>query len=60
MNKNLKPCPSCSKEIANSATTCPHCGKSFTSLARIGLIVILAVIICWFLGAFRFIPLLFR
>ena len=30
MNDNLRACPSCNQEIAKSAQTCPHCGKTFT------------------------------
>ena len=50
MNPNLKACPACGREIAKSATTCPHCGKTMTSAARIGLILILALLLVFFLG----------
>lgn len=47
MKPKLKPCPTCSKEIAKSATTCPHCGKTFSSAARLGLIILLAGVVGW-------------
>jgi hypothetical protein len=50
MKKNLKPCPACQQTIAKSATTCPHCGKSMTSVARIGLIVILVLAVLFIFG----------
>ena len=50
MKTKLTPCQACGQSIAKSATTCPHCGKSSTSLARIGLLVLLTVIVVWLLG----------
>jgi len=50
MKTKLIPCKACGKSIAKSATTCPHCGKSSTSLSRIGLLALLVVLILWFMG----------
>jgi len=50
MNRKLKACPACGREIAKSATTCVHCGKTMTSAARLGLIVILALLVVFLLG----------
>ena len=47
MNSKLKPCLTCAKEIAKSATKCPHCGRSFSSAARLGLIVLVAGLVGW-------------
>jgi zinc-ribbon domain len=49
-NSNLRPCSACGENIYSGATTCPHCGKTFTSAARIGLIALLTIIILLFLG----------
>jgi len=29
-------CPDCGKEISDTAYTCPHCGKSFRAVVRLG------------------------
>lgn len=50
MKTKLIPCKACGKSIAKNAATCPYCGKSSTSLARIGLLALLVVLILWFLG----------
>lgn len=50
MKTKLIPCKVCGKSIAKGATTCPHCGKSSTSLARIGLLALLVLLILWFMG----------
>ena len=50
MNPKLKACPACGREIAKGATTCVHCGKTMTSAARLGLIVILALLLVFLLG----------
>ena len=50
MKSKLIPCKACGQFIARSATTCPHCGKSSTSLARIGLLALLILLILWFMG----------
>lgn len=45
----LKPCRECKKEVADNATTCPHCGcKSPVAnmevvLKGVGVLVVLAV-----------------
>ena len=44
-NPKLMACAACGQQIAKSATTCPHCGKSKTSLARIGLILLVVFIL---------------
>lgn len=54
MKKNLKPCPACGSEIAKSATTCPHCGKTMTSVERIILLALAAVLILFLLGGGRY------
>lgn len=38
----MKTCPSCSRELADNALTCPHCGHKFVN---IGAIVRAAIII---------------
>jgi hypothetical protein len=35
MKAKLIPCKSCGQSIAKSATTCPQCGKKFSSVAGI-------------------------
>lgn len=47
---SLHACSGCGKDIHIDATTCPHCGKTFTSAARIGLIVILTLLILFLLA----------
>ncbi|MEO5915611.1 MAG: hypothetical protein ABIS50_15360 [Luteolibacter sp.] len=47
MKSKLKACTACGGQIAKSATTCPHCGKSSTSVARIGLVIILTLLVVW-------------
>lgn len=48
VNRALKPCPTCGKEIAKSARTCPHCGKSFTTAGG----VFWAIVVGLILGGF--------
>jgi predicted amidophosphoribosyltransferase len=52
MNKNLKACGACGREIAKSASKCPHCGKAYTNFTRMFVLVVIAAIIGWifFLG----------
>lgn len=59
-NPKLRDCPTCGKDIAKSATKCVHCGKDFSSVQRMILLVILTVIMCWFFGFLDFIPMLFK
>jgi RNA polymerase subunit RPABC4/transcription elongation factor Spt4 len=50
VKSHLKPCKACGQPIAKAAATCPHCGKTTTSLARIGLLfvcVLLIMAISW-------------
>lgn len=47
MNPKLKACPACNREIAKAATTCPHCGKNFSTVARHGLIMLIAGLVGW-------------
>lgn len=47
MKAKLKLCPVCNREIATAATTCPHCGKNFSSAARLGLILLIAGLVGW-------------
>jgi hypothetical protein len=44
--------------ISKAATKCPQCGKTYTSLPRLVLLAVVAVFICWFLGAFEFLKYL--
>lgn len=46
----LKRCPTCKKEVAHGARTCPHCGKTFTTAGG----VFIAVIVALILGAIIF------
>lgn len=41
--KKLKPCSACGKMLASNATSCPHCGKRFTSAAGIVLAVLIGL-----------------
>lgn len=45
MKDELTPCKTCSKEIAKSATICPHCGAKI----KLNLIekIILFIIVSW-------------
>lgn len=49
MKNKLIPCKSCGQSIAKSATTCPHCGKKFTSVAGIFLACLLGLVVGWLL-----------
>ena len=45
MNKELTSCKTCSKEVAKSATVCPHCGaKLKLNLIEKGL---LFIVVSW-------------
>ena len=50
----MKTCPTCKKQIDDSARTCPNCGKTFTNSSGVFLAVILGVIlglgVLWFVG----------
>jgi len=58
MKTKLIPCKSCEAMISKAATKCPQCGKTYTSLPRLVLLAVVAVFICWFLGAFEFLKYL--
>lgn len=60
MKNNLMECKSCGAEISKSATKCPHCGQAYTNAGRILMLALIAIFVCWFLGAFRFLPFLFE
>lgn len=44
-NPNLKPCSACGKEMAKSARTCPHCGKTYTTLGGVFIAVIIGLLL---------------
>ena len=54
MKTKLIPCKACGRSIAKSAATCPHCGKSSTSLARIGLLAVLVLILLYLTGVGKY------
>lgn len=47
-NPNLKACDACGKDMAKGARTCPHCGKSYTSVGGVFIAVILGLILAGF------------
>jgi sensor domain CHASE-containing protein len=55
MKPQLIPCKSCGQSIARSAAKCPHCGKAFTSVARLILLGVLTILLVLFFGGGRFI-----
>lgn len=44
-NPNLKSCKACGKEMARSARTCPHCGKTYTTAGGIFIAIIIGLIL---------------
>jgi len=48
-NRQLTDCKACGKEIAISASKCPHCGAARTNAMRLLVLAILATIIGLFL-----------
>ena len=44
-NPNLKTCTACGKDMARSARTCPHCGKTYTTAGGVFLAIIIALIL---------------
>lgn len=42
---NLKTCAACGKEMAAGARTCPHCGKTYTTIGGIFIAIIIGLII---------------
>lgn len=51
--KGMKSCM-CGKIIAKGATKCPHCGKHYTPVSRLVLLVIIGGIIGWIILASMF------
>jgi F0F1-type ATP synthase assembly protein I len=51
MKQKLTECSACGKEIAKSARTCPHCGKTFTSSVGLITAVIIGLVVGWLLIA---------
>ena len=51
MKPKLKPCNACGNSIAKSATTCPQCGKKFSSMAGILLALVIGLVIGWLMIA---------
>jgi RNA polymerase subunit RPABC4/transcription elongation factor Spt4 len=41
----MKTCPTCKSQIDSGASTCPKCGRQFTTLGGIFIAVIVALII---------------
>jgi RNA polymerase subunit RPABC4/transcription elongation factor Spt4 len=41
----LKKCTECGKEMSAGARTCPHCGKSYTTVGGIFIAVLIALVI---------------
>lgn len=41
----MKKCPSCAKELADNASSCPHCGQKFSTGASITVAVIIGVVL---------------
>lgn len=48
-NPNLKKCEACGKPMAKGARTCPHCGKTHTTLGGIFIAIIIGLILAGFL-----------
>ncbi len=44
-NPHLRTCDACGKQIAKSARTCPHCGKTYTTLGGVFIAVIIGLIL---------------
>lgn len=49
MNAKMKACGVCKREIAKSATTCPHCGDAPNAGGRV-LLVLVAVVLVLVIG----------
>lgn len=41
----LKTCGECGKQMADGARTCPHCGKTYTTLSGVIIAVIIGLIL---------------
>lgn len=45
----LRRCPECDQEISTRASTCPHCGKRFTTLTSVVVGTALGLLIVYWL-----------
>ena len=44
-NPHLTKCSACGQPIAKGARTCPHCGKTYTTLGSVIVAVVVALIL---------------
>lgn len=51
MRPGIMKCEACGKEMAKSARTCPHCGKSYTTFGGVFWAILLGLL----LGGFFFV-----
>lgn len=52
-NANLKACRACGKPMAKSARSCPHCGKTYTTVGGIFVAIIIGLILAGGFFVFR-------
>jgi anaerobic ribonucleoside-triphosphate reductase len=44
-NTRLRACTACGKDMAKGARTCPHCGKTYTTVCGVAVAVIIGLLL---------------